>query len=230
MAKENAFEENLTAGEGRVWAGLRSPIKIQEFLDQMAYSTEKTYRCPLRVMRGKRAHCFDGAIFAAAVLRRIGYPPIILELVPNRRGDVHVLAVYKRGKSWGAVGKSNFTGLRYREPVYRNLRELVMSCFEQYFNVKGEKTLRGYTLPLNLRTFDSFRWPVNDAALENIAKRLDQMRKVPVISPSMGKKLSHVDPQSLQAGLLCADERGLFQPDPKNKKDLPQVEPNPSTS
>ncbi len=213
MARENPFEKSLTAGEQKIWAALNSPIKIQNFLDQLAYSTEETYRCPLRVMRERRAHCFDGAIFAAAALRRIGYPPIILELIPNGRDDEHLLAIYRNGRWIGAVSKSNFTGLRYREPVYRNLRELVMSYFEQYFNVRGEKTLRGYTVPLNLRTFDSFRWPVNDEALEAVAGRLDEMRKVSIISPTMSKNLSPVDRQSLQAGLLYADEKGLFQPD-----------------
>jgi hypothetical protein len=223
MLKDNRFEKSLTARERKIWSGLTSPIKIQDFLDQLAYSTEKIYRCPLRVIREKRAHCYDGAIFAAAALRRIGYPPVILELIPNGRDDEHLVAIYKSGGWIGAVSKSNFTGLRYREPVYRTLRELVMSYFEQYFNVKGEKTLRGYTLPLNLRTFDSLDWPAKDETLESISKRLDGMRKVPVISPAMSKKLSPVDRQSLQAGLLCADKRGLFQPDRIKKQEASPI-------
>jgi len=218
MSKGRQLENSLTARERTIWSGLVSPIKIQDFLDGVAYATDHTYRSPLQVIRERRAHCFDGAVFAAAALRRIGYPPIILELVPNRRDDVHLLAIYRRERLFGAVAKSNFTGLRYREPVYRNLRELVMSYFEQYFNVKGEKTLRGYTLPLDLRVFDSLNWPVNDKALDAIANRQDEMRKVPVIPPTIGRKLSLVDPQSLQAGLLRADEQGLFRPDRKGKQ------------
>ncbi len=101
------------------------------------------------------AHCFDGCLFAAAALRHIGYPPLIVELLPTDRDDDHLIAVYKLRGAWGAVAKSNFAGLTYREPIYRNLRELVMSYFEQYYNVAREKTLRGYTAPLDLRTFDA---------------------------------------------------------------------------
>jgi hypothetical protein len=193
-------------------------VKIQNFLDQLAYSSEDAYRCPLRVVREKRAHCFDGAILAAAALRRCGYPPIILELLPNGRDDEHLLAIYKNEGCWGALGKSNFVGLRYREPVYRTLRELVMSYFEQYYNVKREKTLRGYTHPVNLRIFDKFSWLVNNEALDRISLRLDRMRKKFILSSKMSPKLSLVDQRSFQAGLTGADAQGLFQPKMKRKK------------
>jgi hypothetical protein len=220
MGEDRLFKKNLTAGGWKLWKGLTSPLKIQNFLDQLAYSSENAYRCPLRVVREKRAHCFDGAILAAAALRRCGYPPIILELLPNGRDDEHLLAIYKKGGCWGAVGKSNFVGLRYREPVYRTLRELVMSYFEQYYNIKREKTLRGYTHPLNLRIFDKFGWLVNDEALNRISLRLDQMRKNFILSSPMSPTLSLVDERSFQAGLLDADTRGLFQPEGKRKKIL----------
>jgi hypothetical protein len=213
MAAGELLKKYLKAGEWKLWGSLNSPLKIQTFLDQLAYSSEDAYRCPLRVVREKCAHCFDGAIFAAAALRRCGYPPIILELLPNGRDDEHLLAVYKKGGFWGAVGKSNFVGLRYREPVYRTLRELVMSYFEQYYNVKREKTLRGYTHPLNLRIFDKFGWLVNDETMDRISMRLDQMGKKFILTPKMEAKLSLVDQRSFQAGLLGADQRGLFQPE-----------------
>jgi hypothetical protein len=220
MGEDRLFKKNLPAGGWKLWKGLTSPLKIQNFLDQLAYSSEDAYRCPLRVVREKRAHCFDGAILAAAALRRCGYPPIILELLPNGRDDEHLLAIYKKGGCWGAVGKSNFVGLRYREPVYRTLRELVMSYFEQYYNIKREKTLRGYTHPLNLRIFDKFGWLVNDEALTRISLRLDQMRKHFILSSPMSPPLSLVDERSFQAGLLGADAQGLFQPEGKRKRIL----------
>ncbi len=149
------FEAHLTPSELDLWHSLTSPVKIQDFLNETPYSTDKFTRCPLRVLRERVAHCFDGAMFAAAALRRLGYPPLLVDLLPAPdTDDDHVLAIYQRDGYWGAVAQSNFVGLRYREAIHRNLRELVMSYFEDYYNVKGEKTLRGYTRPLNLTTLD----------------------------------------------------------------------------
>ena len=145
-----SLDSSLTQAELTQIKGLTSPSLIQTFLDAIPYSPDHFYRCPLRVIRDVKAHCFDGALFAAAMLCRIGYPPLILEMLPNARDDDHLLAVYRLQGCWGAVAKSNFSGLRYREPVYRTLRELVMSYFEQFYNVEREKTLRGYGLPMNL--------------------------------------------------------------------------------
>lgn len=209
MADE--LEARLTAEERTLLDGLTTPARIQAFLDSIAYSTEPIYRCPLRVLRERVAHCFDGALFAAATLRRIGHPPLILEMLPNERDDDHLLAVYKKDRHWGAVAKSNFVGLRYREPVYRSLRELIMSYFEVFFNAVGEKTLRGYTLPLNLAAFDRLRWTVADEAAEQIAARLDRVRRVSVLTPAMIEGLSLADERSLKAGLLGAVEAGLFR-------------------
>jgi len=215
MAEDDLLRPLLRREERKIWDSLTSPMKIQGFLDQAAYSCEETYRCPLRVFRERQAHCFDGAIFAAATLRRLGFPPVILEMIPNGRDDEHLLAIYRSEGYWGAVAQSNFVGLRYREPVYRTLRELVMSYFEPYYNIKRERTLRGYTIPLNLGAFDRFEWQLKDEALDRISRRLDEMGKRVVISPRLIRKLSPVDLRSYQAGLLGAEERGLFQPNRK---------------
>lgn len=191
---------------------LTSPVKIQDFLDEMAYSTDEFYRCPLRVLRERTSHCFDGALFAAAALRRIGYPPLILDMLPNGRNDEHLLAIHKQGGHWGAVAKSNFTGLRYREPVYRNIRELVMSYFEQYYNVGREKTLRGYTRPLNLKSFDRLNWMTSDEHLELIAKRTEEIQRFFLFKKNKVSRLSLVDERSYRAGLYGANEAGLFKP------------------
>ena len=110
------------------------------------------------------------------------------------------------------MAKSNFVGLRFREPIYRNLRELVMSYFEQYYNAAREKTLRNYTLPLNLKAFDKFNWMTRDESLERIAKKLDEIRKIPILTPSMTSNLSLVDDRSYREGLFGADKRGLYKP------------------
>jgi len=206
------FNQTLSKTERKLMAELNHPSRIQAFLDGLAYSTEGVYRCPLRVLRERIAHCFDGALFAAAALRRIGFPPLILEMLPNDRDDDHMVAIYKSNGYWGAIAKSNFVGLRFREPIYRTLRELVLSYFEQYYNVEREKTLRGYTVPLNLKAFDPFNWMVRDKPLERIATRLGEIRKISVVTPQMIAKLSLVDPRSYRAGLLGAVKADLHRP------------------
>ena len=212
MNFEHQFDELLSKSEYRVLGGLKTPAKIQAFLDDLEYSTEETYRCPLRVLRERVAHCYDGALFAAAMLRRIGYPPLILEMLPNSRDDDHLLALFKKEMHWGAVGKSNFVGLRFRDPVYRTVRELVMSFFEQFYNLEREKTLRGYTVPLNLQSFDRHGWMIKDEPLYWIAEKLDRTRRVRVLTPKMVRTLSLLDPRAYQAGLMGADKKGLFHP------------------
>ncbi len=212
MSAVEAFEQALNRSERQVVARMTTPRDIQAFLDGVSYSTEPIYRCPLRVLRERLAHCFDGALFAAAILRRLGYPPLIVDLLPSARDDEHLLAVYKREEHWGAVAKSNFVGLRFREPVYRTLRELVMSYFEPYYNVSREKTLRGYTVPLNLKAFDKRNWMSCDEPLEDIAKRLDEIRRLPLLTETMIDGLSPVDERSYQAGLVGANEAGLYKP------------------
>ena len=215
MQAVEAFEKLLTQTELEVISSLTNPSKIQAFLDDVPYSAEEVYRCPLSVLRDRKAHCFDGALFGAAALRRLGYPPLILDMLPDDRDDDHLLALYKQDGCLGAVAKSNFAGLRFRESVYRSLRELVMSYFEQYYNVAREKTLRGYTLPLNLTAFDKLNWMTSDDHLEAIATRLGEIRTVPVITPRMIADLSRVDDRSYRAGMLGVNEAGLYKPPQK---------------
>jgi hypothetical protein len=198
-------------GDFSLPAGLSSPAAIQAFLDEVPYSADPFYRCPARVLRDRKAHCFDGALLAAAALRPLGFPPLIVDMLPERDDD-HILAIFKVEGFWGAVAKSNFVGLRFREPVYSSLRELVMSYFEVFFNVDREKTLRGYTVPLNLRSFDRRRWTTRDEPLEDIATRLDEIRKVFVLTPAMVARLSPMDPRSYGAGMMGSLPEGLYKP------------------
>lgn len=215
MAALKAFEQALTNSERGFMSQLATPNKIQNFLDEVAYGSEAIYRCPLRVLRERIGHCFDGALFAAAALRRIGYPALILDMLPNDRDDDHVLALYKLDGHWAAVAKSNFVGLRYREPIYRTLRELVMSYFEQYFNLEREKTLRSYTRPLNLKMFDRYEWMTQDEPLELIAQKLDRIPQSRLLTKNMAGQLSPVDERSYRAGMLGVNEAGLYQPQHK---------------
>jgi hypothetical protein len=206
--------ETLTRRELGILSRLETPSKIQDYLDRLLYSPEERYRSPRSVMRDRMAHCFDGAIFAAAALRRVGYPPLVLDMLPNERDDDHILALFRRNGCWGAVAKSNYVGLRFREPVYRTLRELVMSYFEQYHNVLREKTLRAYTRPLNLAAFDRLNWMVRDEPMDLIALRLDRQRRFRVITPRTAASLSPVDRRSYKAGMLYVNRAGLFRVKP----------------
>lgn len=206
------FKTSLTKQEARQVSGLTSPAKIQAFLDAIDYSEEESYRCPLTVLRDRKGHCFDGAIFAAAMLRRIGHPPLIVDIIPNDNDDDHLLALYRVDGHWGAVAKSNYTGLRFREPIHRTLRELIISYFEVFFNSIGEKTMRAYTRPLNLKEFDKLQWETNDEGLDAIAERLDEIRKFKPLTPKMIRNLSFADERSLKAGLLGSKAAGLFKP------------------
>ncbi|HNV72514.1 MAG TPA: hypothetical protein PKO06_22585 [Candidatus Ozemobacteraceae bacterium] len=206
------FESRLSKQELKSLSGLTTPFRIQEYLDQVGYSDDEFYRCPLRVMRDRKAHCFDGAVFAAMALRRLGLPPLLIELLPNDRDDDHLLALFKIDGCWGAIGKSNFSGLRYREPIHRTLRELVLSYFEPYYNVAYEKTLRGYTVPMNLSRFDRSDWMANDEPLYQIADALDTMRRYSLLTKAMEKRLNPVDERSYQAGLMGSLASGLYNP------------------
>lgn len=212
MSAAETFACALTSAEHEQIDSLSSPSIIQAFLDDLTYSADPFYRCPMRVLRERKAHCFDGALFAAAALRRLGHRPLVLDMLPNERDDDHMLALFRCDGHWGAVAKSNFVGLRFREPVYRSLRELVMSYFEQFFNVAREKTLRGYTRPLNLERFDGLDWMTDDEPLERIAQRLDRLPRHDVLKPEMVAGLSLLDARSQAAGLMGANEAGLFKP------------------
>jgi hypothetical protein len=188
-----------------------SPYAIQSFLNTIPYSEDKFYRCPLRVLRDHKGHCFDGALFAAMALRRLGHPALILELIPNERDDDHIVALFKQNGGWGAVAQSNFTGLRFREPVYRSLRELVMSYFEDNFNSAGEKTLRGYRGPVHLQTFDRLSWMSSDLGLESLADGMERYRVQLLLTEEMAASLTLADARSINAGLLGANPEGLFK-------------------
>lgn len=195
--------------ERAVLAQLRTPAAIQAFLDALPYRTEDAYRCPRAVLRERRAHCFDGALFAAAALRRIGHPPLIIELTAVH-DDHHMLAIFRRGRCWGAIGKSNFAGLRFREPVHRSLRELVMSYFEFYYNLRREKTLRSYTRPLDLTAFDAWAWMTSDDHLDRIARQLDARRRIPLLFPGQIAGLTRLDTRSYAAGMVGTDPAGVY--------------------
>ncbi|MBZ5727513.1 MAG: hypothetical protein LAP87_21260 [Acidobacteriia bacterium] len=194
---------NFTAAERAVFRSLGSPEKIQRFLDGLAYNKEPfgpTCRSPRRVLREATAHCMEGALLGAAALRMLGHPPLLLDLEAVRDDD-HVLAIFRVRGHWGAVAKSNYSGLRYREPVYRTLRELVMSYFEHYYNLRKEKTLRHYSRPVNLAPFDALGWMTSEEDVWAIPEHLCTIPHTPVLPPRV-TRLGRVDERLYAAGLV----------------------------
>jgi len=190
---------------------LDAPIKIQQFLNEMAYDPIPGTASPRVVLRERKANCFEGALFAAAALRTIGHPPLLVDM-RSHNDDDHVLAVFHRNGAWGCVAKSNFTVLRFREPVYRTIRELMMSYFDVYFNAIGEKTLRAYSVPFDLARFDRENWMTTEEDISHIGDALDRARHYKVMTPAQVRDLHIVDPALVKAGLMGANAAGLFKP------------------
>ena len=208
------FEERLPPEQRVLFQGLISPPGIQAYLDSIPYVAEELDRSPLRVMLDGQAHCLDGGIFAALALRRLGFPALILDLVPEpETDDDHVLALFRRQGLWGAVAKSNYVGLRYREPIYRSLRELAMSYFEQFFNVERQKTLRAYTRPIDLAHFDRHGWMWSEEGTRRVARRLYSLKPIPLITPESAAQLSLVDSRSFNAGTQGTDFGWIYRPE-----------------
>ena len=148
------FQSRLPVNLRATFLSLNTPFAIQKYLDSMPYIGEERDRSPLNVMLDRQCHCLDGGFFAALALWQIGFKPLLIDIVPEPGlDDDHVLALYQVEGRWGALAKSNYVNLGFREPVYKNLRELVMTYFEHYVSVHQEKTLRGYTRP-----FDAARY------------------------------------------------------------------------
>jgi len=195
----------FTKAERAIFRTLSTPEKIQRFLDHdLAYNKEPDgprCRSPRLALRDRTAHCMEGALFGAAALRMLGHPPLLLDLEAVRDDD-HVLAIFRIQGHWGAVAKSNYSGLRYREPVFRTLRELVMSYFEHYFNPRREKTLRNYSRPVNLQRFDNIDWMTAEQDPWAIPEYLCTISHSPLMPPRIVKRLSAVDDRLFAAGLV----------------------------
>jgi len=189
----------------------KKPYDIQQFLDAIPYNPNPECRSPRFVIKEPKAHCFEGALFAAAMLNEMGHKPLIIDMFAVNDDD-HVIAVFQVNKRWGAIAKSNTTALRYREPVYKTVRELMMSYFDFYFNTLGEKSLRSYSRPVDLNRFSQQQWMFTDADLEFIGDYLTQIHHYLLIDKSMEETLQPVDKRLLDAVFMGADFEGLFKP------------------
>jgi len=193
-----------TPSERRFLRSLNTPFKLQSFLDDLVYNNHDSATSPRYVMMSKDAHCLEGGLLAAATIELWGYRPLMISLQAEN-DDHHVITVYKGKKGWGSFSKSNTTLLRGRDPVYSNVRELVMSYFDFYFNLKGQKSLYAYSLPINLNHYNQWDWRTSDEDLNGLGKSFNGVIHYEILTQKELKALPRVNPQILKASYLGAN-------------------------
>lgn len=192
----------LRSDEERLFKKLSTPAKIQDFLNTLPYNFEtngETCRSPREVLIHKKAHCLEGACLAAAVLWYHGEKPLLLDLRSTRNDLDHVVALFKKNGCWGAISKTNHAVLRYREPVYKTIRELALSYFHEYFLDTGEKTMRDYSQPFSLIGYGT-EWVTSAEDLWDIGADLDDSPHISILP--VGIKLRKADKVEIAAGKL----------------------------
>lgn len=196
----------LSKDELAVLKKLSTPNKIQDFLDTLAFNYEKkaeTCMSPRNVLREGKAHCLEGAMFAAAALWFHGEEPLLLNLETLDIDDDHALALFKRNGHWGAISKTNHGVLRFRDPIYRTPRELALSYFHEYFMAStGDKTLRSYSRPFSLKRFGD-EWITAEENLWDIAHALDESTHFPLVPKGYVKHLRPSSPVERAAGSIA---------------------------
>ena len=200
----------FTKEELAVLRKLNTPAKIQDFLEKIPANFEPkgdTLKSPRRVLRENTAHCIEGALLAAVALRLCGNEPLIMDLKSDAHDKDHVVALFKSNGHWGAISKSNHGVLRYREPIYRTLRELALSYFHEYFLDDGRKTLRAYSVPFDLSRFDDQGWMTSEEDLWDIGAALDDARHFPLLHRGQIAKLRKADPIERDMGTLTQWKR-----------------------
>ena len=190
----------LSAKDVRTLRALNTPARIQKFLDDLTYQYANTAWSPQRALRERKGHCLEGALLAAAALRVNGHPPLVMDLEAVHDDD-HVVALYRERGLWGGVAKSNFAGLRFRAPVYRTLRELALSYFEHYYNLRGERTLRNYSVPVNLARLDGKQWMTSEKDVWCVTDLLISARHYPLFPDKVARALPRLDRRSFGAGM-----------------------------
>jgi hypothetical protein len=190
----------LPPADVRLLRALRTPARIQQFIDGLTYQYANTAWSPARVLRERKGHCLEGALLAAAALRVHGHPPLLMDLEAVHDDD-HVVALYRDRGLWGAIAKSNFAGLRFRAPIYRTLRELALSYFDHYYNLRGERTLRAYAGPVHLERLDRQGWMTSEEDVWCVPELLIAARHHPLFPHRVARELPRLDRRSFEAGM-----------------------------
>ncbi len=188
---------------------LNTPRKIQDFVNELKANFEPngdTCRSPRVVLRKKEAHCVEGAVLAAAALRIHGHKPLVLDLTSNKKDYDHVVTVFRQYGCWGAISKTNHPVLRYREPVYKTIRELVMSYFHEYTK-DGIKTLRSYSMPVNISRFDKLGWTTSEKDVWYIPEYLLKVSHKQILTRAQISNLRKADLLEIKAGDLVEWKR-----------------------
>jgi hypothetical protein len=196
LIKPLSFSESgLNRKEWSSLKKLSSPKKIQDYLNKLPFNFEEkgeTYMSVRRVLKSGKAHCFEGALLAAAALWIRGERPLLLDLSTTKKDQDHVVTLFQRSGKWGAISKTNHSVLRYREPVYRDVRELVMSYFHEYFIEDGSKTLRSYSRPFDLSKFGT-TWLTDDEDHFDLVNKLDRSPHINILNLAQIKALRKAD-------------------------------------
>ncbi len=199
-----------TGNERRLLARLRTPAHIQSFLDELPYDAKGGGASPRMVLRREKAQCYSGVLFACAALRELGHTPRLM-WIDAVTDDGHALALYEQGGRWGSVAKSNYTTLRSREPIYPYLA-LGLSYFEGFFNQWGKRTMRAFTMPVELERFESRGWRFSEGSLLYIDRAIDTAPRAWKLPRGLAQQLTRVSEPLRKAGLLGANPRGLWRP------------------
>ena len=200
-----------TPQERRFLRTLNTPEKIQNYVDALVYNPLDNCRSPRYVMITKEGHCLEGGLLAAAALELHGHRPLMVDLVAHR-DDHHVITVYKGPHGWGSISKSNTTLLAGRQPFYQTVRELVMSYFDFYFNVKGQRSLQSYSSPINLNRYNSWNWRTTESDLLELGYKFCELPHTDIISVRSLNKMNKVPKRLSEACFLGADPAGLYKP------------------
>ncbi|MCL4547277.1 MAG: hypothetical protein M1495_01770 [Bacteroidetes bacterium] len=214
MSKRQSASITSTKEEINFLKIFKQPYDVQVHLNKIKYNPESVTSSPKVVLERGSANCFEGALFAAAALRIMGHRPLIVDMIAVNDDD-HVVAVYKQNGYFGAVAKSNTTLLKFREPVYRTLRELVMSYFDFYFNTIGEKSLRSYSNPVDLSKFDKYNWMTTNDDLEFVGDYLYKVKHHKILTGKMLRSLSIADDELIKICFMDSVPEGLFKPEKK---------------
>lgn len=202
--------------EFEVLKKLRTPAKVQDFLDTLKINFEEegdSCMSPLTVLKSGKCHCVEGAVLAALALRFQGHKPLILDLLANRKDFDHVIALFKKDGKWGAISKTNHAVLRYREPIYNSVRELAMSYFHEYFDDQGRKNLRSYSKIVNLSRFDKLGWMNTENEVWYIPEYLTKIKHFPILSKAQIRGLRNADCVEIDAGKIVEWQNNSTKPE-----------------
>lgn len=198
----------LNRYEKSLYKKLKNPYLIQDYLNTLKYNFEKkgeTCRSPRYVLESKSAHCIEGALLAASILWYHGHKPLLLDLRSKKNDYDHVVALFQKNGFWGAISKTNHNVLRFRDPIYKNIRELALSYFHEYFLNSGEKTMRDYSVPFDLTKY-GYDWITNNDDLWDLGADLDDSKHIKILPPKL-KKLRKADPIEIKAGKIFQSKK-----------------------